>query len=208
MPHPLTCDVTCGDATSIAVSKVHHTSCQDYVWENASGQLLAAVFDKESGNIFVGQSNGAVSVVRLTAGKPRILGRHAGRVTGLCIRSWSSGVNLVATCSADNTVKIWTQDDHRALHSSTACLQTLHAHKAAVTCVAAVHECLVSGGIDGAVLLWKPEANSLLQPNYQCVVSIPPNQLYGTFAVQLLWLNLLGTAAATFCLLDSAFIGC
>ncbi|WIA31183.1 hypothetical protein OEZ86_001188 [Tetradesmus obliquus] len=79
---------------------------------------------------------------------------------------------LLASCSADTTLKLWTHEP-KSLHSTKPLLQTLYGHTAAVTCVAAVHSFLVSGGADGAVLLWKPADSGLLAiPQFQLVAKL------------------------------------
>lgn len=169
-------------STSVAIDRVYHAPTQDFNTEGDSYlyganyanelHLTCAAIDNQSNLLYMGQSAGRIvllSLLDLGTHKPRILGSHGGTVTGICIYPCSP-VNLVASCSADSTVRLWTHEP-KALHSTKTCLQTLYGHTAAVTCIAAVHEFLVSGGADGAVLLWKPTDSGLMAvPQFQLTV--------------------------------------
>lgn len=118
-------------------------------------QPLCGAFDALTGFLLLGCSSGTVSCLHLGrygSTARRVLGRHAGRVTATCVFPWQAPEHIAAaatvvpcartasffaTCSADATVKLWTSDA-KALHTTDACLQTLRAHRAAVTSLAAV----------------------------------------------------------------------
>jgi WD40 repeat protein len=164
--------------SALAIERLHHAPSQDFSWDDsgssntdASPVLTCGAVDTEHGHLYLGQSSGGVvllSLQDLGTHKPRLLGSHGGRVTDICI--YPASPVLVASCSADTTIKLWTNEP-KALHSTKPLLQTLYGHTAAVTCVAAVHSFLVSGGADGAVLLWKPADSGLLAvPQFQLVV--------------------------------------
>eukprot|EP00882_Tetradesmus_deserticola_P021583 GHRQ01023365.1.p1 GENE.GHRQ01023365.1~~GHRQ01023365.1.p1 ORF type:complete len:200 (+),score=21.67 GHRQ01023365.1:191-790(+) len=164
--------------SALAIEKLYDCPSYDFSWEDASFissdeacTLTCGAVDRQHGHLYLGQSSGGVvllSLQDLGTHKPRLLGLHGGKVTGICI--YPASPVLVASCSADTTLKLWTPEP-KALHSTKPLLQTLYGHTAAVTCVTAVHEFLVSGGTDGAVLLWKPADSGLLAiPQFQLVV--------------------------------------
>lgn len=164
--------------SALAIDNLYRCSSHDFSWDEHSNvssdvtcTLTCGAVDRQHGHLYLGQSSGGVvllSLQDLGTHKPRLLGLHGGKVTDICI--YPASPVLVASCSADNTLKLWTPEP-KALHSTKPLLQTLHGHTAAVTCVAAVHEFLVSGGADGAVLLWKPADSGLLGiPQFQLVV--------------------------------------
>lgn len=164
--------------SALAIERLYHAPSQDLSWEDSFiyssddvPTLTCGAVDREHGHLYLGQSSGGVvllSLQDLGTHKPRLLGSHGGRVTGMCV--YPATPVLLASCSADTTLKLWTHEP-KSLHSTKPLLQTLYGHTAAVTCVAAVHSFLVSGGADGAVLLWKPADSGLLAiPQFQLVV--------------------------------------
>jgi WD40 repeat protein len=164
--------------SAFAIEKLYHSPSYDFSWDDGSNYtsdaactLTCGAVDKQHGHLYLGQSSGGVvllSLQDLGTHRPRLLGSHGGKVTGLCI--YPASPVLVASCSADTTLKLWTHEP-KALHSTKPLLQTLYGHTAAVTCVATVHSFLVSGGADGSVLLWKPADSGLLAiPQFQLVV--------------------------------------
>lgn len=109
-----------------------------------------------TGLLLVGCSSGTVSCLHLGphgSTSRRVLGRHAGRVTGACLLPWqppehvaaaaavvpcARTASFFATCSTDACIKLWTSDG-KALQATDACVQALRGHRAGVTSLAAVH---------------------------------------------------------------------
>lgn len=173
---------------SFNVCRVHHAFTHEFSWSQdstgsqtniATNTLTCCAFDSSNHNLYIGQSAGHISqlnLLELGTHSPRLLGKHDGIVKDICIypfvgKGSQGAVNLVASCSADSTIKIWTHDP-KTLHSTKPCLQTLYGHTASVTCLAAVHQYLVSGAADGDVLLWRTADTGLLAlPQFQLAVS-------------------------------------
>lgn len=173
---------------SFNVSRTHQAFTHEFSWSHEAdklsgrtspNELTCCVYDSLNQNLYIGQSKGHIcqlNVLELGTHSPRLLGKHEGHVKAVCIYPFAGvrsrgTLNLVASCSADSTIKIWSHDP-KTLHSTKPCLQTLYGHTAAVTCIAAVHQYLVSGGADGSVLLWRPADTGLLAvPQFQVAVS-------------------------------------
>lgn len=173
---------------TFSISPIHQAVTHEFAWSSeadrshksdSTNELTCGVIDSSNQNLYIGQTRGHIcqlNLLELGTHSPRLLGKHDGLVTGLCIYTYAGSrtqkpVNLVASCSADSTIKIWTNDP-KLLHSTKPCLQTLYGHTAAVTCISAVHQYLVSGAADGSVLLWKTTDTGLLAvPHFQVAVS-------------------------------------
>lgn len=165
---------------SFSVCRLHQTGTQEWRIFDESNELTCAAYDVSTRNLYIGQHHGHVyqiNIQELGTHSPRLLGKHGGNVNAMCIYPFNTGtagskISLVASGSADSTIKIWTHDP-RILHSAKACIQTLYGHTAAVTCVTAVQQYLVSGSVDGSVLLWQPSDTGLLAlPRFHATVSV------------------------------------
>lgn len=170
---------------SLSISRVHQAFTHEFAWSQegtepqttqSTNVLTRCVLDSSNQNLYIGQSHGHIcqlNLLELGTHSPRLFGKHDGLVRDICIYPFmgSRSVNLVASCSADSSIKIWAHDP-KLLHSTKPCLQTLYGHTAAVTCLAAVHQYLVSGAADGSVLLWRTADTGLLAlPHFQAAVS-------------------------------------
>eukprot|EP00878_Enallax_costatus_P032735 GHUV01035996.1.p1 GENE.GHUV01035996.1~~GHUV01035996.1.p1 ORF type:complete len:612 (+),score=167.19 GHUV01035996.1:257-2092(+) len=174
---------------TFSISRTHQAFTHEFAWsteaDRTSGSetvndLTCCVIDSTNQNLYIGQSRGQIcqlNLLELGTHSPRLLGKHDGLVKGICIYTYAGSrtqkpVNLVVSCSADSTIKIWTHDP-KTLHSTKPCLQTLYGHTAAVTCVSTVHQYLVSGAADGSVLLWRTTDTGLLAlPQFQVAAKL------------------------------------